>query len=671
MSELIKTRLPYDGSSPKLQLEDDTVHVLNRLLEDWKAARFGLEMHWRECWAMYFGTKNAEAFLRSRVLEEVGDVGKDWRHHITQAKAYDIVETAIPYFKSASFPNDDWFDLIPVVPIPGEDLAMGIRVLKSFVREKLDNAMFKNVWEIFLRQLCICGTSILALPWRMESRYTTKNVRVRGQWQDEIQEMVVEKMIYNAPEMSVEDCFDIYLDPDCDDPNQADMIRRFTLRRGEMARLVKDGVYDKVKLSEVNGLRAWKRGREDNRMDVDTFYNVETAALTTDVVEIYEFWGCLELPGEELYDIVATWSGDKLLRLETNPYRGGRPFVIGRYTPIPKSPYGWGMLSPIMGNLHELNILANSRLDGLEITLQPTFLINNDGTVDPNDVVAEPGRVIPVANVDSIRQLITDNNFAAVSMQEEVTREQLIERRTGTSSFVGTAPGRSGERVTAAEVDATQSAGGNRLSGVYELIERECLLTTVQRTYEYCQQFQSVDEIIPVQGNDSSEMMYAQVGPMQLTYDMKVKPIGAKHIANKEHGIRQMTDWLAVMNSNEMLMQQVNWEAVAKEVTRMFIEQDPDKFINGPQQMAAPQQAPGVADAAASVGGNEFKNAVNAQMMADGGMNMAAMTQGGLPTLPQSMTPNESQAAIPYANAIPTVNATPGANLTAATNLPA
>ena len=132
-----------------------------------------------------------------------------------------------------------------------------------------------------------------------------------------------------------------------------------------------------------------------------------------------------------------------------------------------------------------------------------------------------------------------------------------------------------------------------------------------------------------------------------------------------------MTDWLAVMNSIEMLMQQVNWEAVAKEVTRMFIEQDPDKFINGPQQMAAPQQAPGVADAAASVGGNEFKNAVNAQMMADGGMNMAAMTQGGLPTLPQSMTPNESQAAIPYANAIPTVNATPGANLTAATNLPA
>lgn len=673
MSEIIRTKIPYDGGTTSHDFEANVIHTLNRILEDWKAARAGLELHWRECWAMYFGTKNAEDFMRSIIqIESVGDVGKDWRHHVSQAKAYDIVETAIPYFKSASFPNEDWFDLQPVVPIPGDDLEMYIKVLKQFVKEKLDNSMFKNVWELFLRQLTVCGTSIIALPWRLETRQTTKTVRVRGEWQDELVDMDVEKVIYNAPDMSVEDVFDVWLDPDSDDPNRADMIRRFTLKRGQVARLVQDKVYDRAKLSDVQTLRPWKRGREDNRQDVDTFYGLETSALTTDTLEIFEYWGCLEVQDEELYDVVVTWSGDRLLRIETNPYRGGRPFVIGRYTPIPKSPYGWGMLSPIMGNLHELNILANSRLDGLEITLQPTFLLRNDGTVDPNDVVAEPGRVIPVADVDGIRQLITNNEFAAVSMQEEQIREQLIERRTGTSSFVGTAPGRSGERVTASEVEATQSAGGNRLSGVYELIERESLLTVVQRTYEYAQQFQGYNEVVPVQGKDSKELLYATVGPMELAYDMKVKPIGAKHIANKEYGIRQMTDWLAVMNSNPQLQGLVNWEEVAREVTRKFIDESPDRFITvgqGTAPGAMPgQQMPSVAEAAKGVGGSEFENAVNAQMMADGGMNMAAMTSKGLPGLPQALTPNEQEVATQYAGAIPGLAANPGANLTALTN---
>lgn len=669
MSNLIVTPLPTDQAISAMDEDALIIHTLNRLLEDWKAARYGLEQHWRECWALYFGTKNAEDFLRSRVqVDAVGDVGKDWRHHISQAKAYDLVETAIPYFKSASFPNEDWFDLVPVVPVPGDDLHMALKVLKGFIKKKLDDSNFKSVWEVFLRQLCICGTSVIALPWRLETTHKKKRVRVRGEWGDTMQEMEVEKIVYNAPDMAVEDMFNIYLNPDEDDPNRTDMIRRFTLQRGEIARLVRDGVYPKAKLSDIYNVRPWKRGREE-RNDVDTFYHVETAALNSDVLELYEFWGCLELPNKELYDVVITWAGEQLLRVETNPYYGGRPFVVGRYTPIPASPFGWGMLSPIMGNLHELNILANSRLDGLEITLQPTFLVRNDGTVDPNDVTVEPGKAIPVADVDGIRQLITDNNFAAVSLQEEQIREQLIERRTGTSSFVGTAPGRSGERVTAKEVEATQSAGGSRLSGVYENIERESLMEVLQRTYQYAQQFQSFDEIIPVQGKDSSELLYAQVGALELSYDMNIKPIGAAHIADKEHRLRMYTDWLAVMNSNEQLMQYINWEEVAREFTRKFIEHEPDRFIQGQEAQAQqmPMGQPSFADAAAEVGGNELKNAVNANMMMDGGMNMMAGATQGLPGLPNSFTQNEQEVAAQYAGAIPAAIST-GSNLTAVTN---
>lgn len=676
MEQFIRTELPVDSSYPVMEREQMVLHTLKRLHEDWKASRRGMEQHWMECWALYFGTKDAQDWLRSRALTQtVGNVGVDWRHHITQSKAYDLIETVIPYFKSASFPNEYWFDLIPTIPVPSEDLSMFLRILREFIKGKLDNANFKQVYEIYLRQLSVLGTSVVSMPWRFESKTTRKKVRTRALHEDEIQEIEVEKIIYNAPEMRVEDMFDIWLDPDSDDPNKADLIRRFTLRRGEIVRLINDGVYNKARVSDVKGMRAWKRGYDNEEQDtVARFHHAETSGLSTDVIEIHEFWGTLELPNEELYDIVATWSGNVLLRLESNPYTGGKPFVIGRYTPLPQSPYGWGMLSPIMGNLHELDILANSRLDGLEITLQPTFLLRNDGTTDPASVVAEPGRVIPVADVDGIKQLITNNEFSAVSMNEEQLREQIIERRSGTSSFVGTSPGRSGERVTAAEVEATQSAGGNRLSGIYEGIERESLLTIVQRVYDYCQQFQSYDEIVTLPGADPQQMMYATVGQTQLLYDMKVQPIGAKHIANKEYGIRQFTDWLAAMTSNEMLMAVVNWEQVAIELTRKFIEESPDRFINvGGQQQAAqspvPPQGGGVGDAYKEVGGQELANAVNANMMADGGINFMAGAAKGLPGLPQNLTPNEQELATQYATAIPAANAT-GINFTAATNPP-
>lgn len=640
MDDLITTMLPTDTSIAATEFDIRVVHTLNALLDDWKSARSAMELHWRECWALYFGTEHAQDWLRQRALATtVGDVTVDWRHHISTGKAYDVVETAIPYFKNASFPNDDWFDITPYVPIPDPNLEMFIKILKSYVKGKLEEADFYLWWEIYLRQLCVLGTSCISLPWRLETKKTTKNVLVRGLDGNELKEMEVEKVVYNSPDIVVEDMFNIWLDPDSVTPKNADLIRRFTLKRGELTRLVKDGVYNKAKVSDVKALKPYRRARTEERQEVDWFYGVDTTNnQSTDVIELYEFWGCLELSDRELYDVVITWTEDVLLRIETNPYRGGRPFVIGRYTPIQESPYGWGMLAPVKGNLQELDILSNSRLDGLEVTLNPTFLLQNDGTVDPNDIKSEPGRVIPVNNVDGIRQLITDFNFSAVSINEETSREQIVERRTGTSSYVGTAPGRDAERVTAMEVEQTREAGGNRLSGVYANIEQESLLQVLQRIYDYAQQFQSYDEIVPVQGSSSREILYAVVGMEQLSYDMKLKPVGAKHIVESETIRKEFTDWMAIVNSNPMMAELVNWQEVLVELTRKFIQEDPDRFIMKPEQMQAPAPPPGLQQAAQQVGGQEFSNAVEANMLADGGANMMGAVMANAPTLPQSLS---------------------------------
>jgi hypothetical protein len=640
MDRLIKTRLPTDTKGKE---DVEILHTLRTLLESWKSSRSQLDAHWKECWANYFGTPNAQDWIRSNALKQtVGDIAVDWRHHISQGKAYDIVETAIPYFKSASFPNEDWFDLVPTYPLPDEsgDTRTYLRGLKEFIKGKLDESRFKSIWEIFLRQLCITGTSCISMPWRTETRASTQTVLSDvGDKKD----IPVTKVIKNSPDMAVEDMLDIWVDPDSDDPNRANMIRRFTLRRGELVRLVEQGVYPKANLSILKSINAFRRGRNSDRADIDSFSYGNTSSLSTDVIEVYEFWGNLELSSVEYYDVIVTWVGDVLLRVETSPYMGGRPFVFAQYTPIPETPYGYGMLSPVLGNLHELDTLSNCRLDGLDVTLQPTFLVVNDGTVDPNDVFVKPGRVIPVANPDSIRPLIVDNQFQSVSISEEQLREQLIERRTGTGTFVGTAPGRNGDRVTAAEVEAITSAGGNRLSGVYENIERQALLEIIQRCYNYCQQFQEFPEIVPVTGLDSAEILYLQIGAEQLIHNMSVTPIGSKHIADKEYNTRQLMSWLAAINSTPMIQQYINWMEVATELTRTFIHNNPDRFISEPQQQ--PEQNPNpMVDAAQQINGADLSRGIQTQQMVDGGAQQMAAIASTMPNQPTALTPQQQYA---------------------------
>lgn len=645
---LIRTKLPSDLRGVDYQSDEEIIHTVTTLCEQWKSARSELETFWKICWATYFGTSEANKYLRQQYLNQtVGDVNKDWRHNISQAKAYDIVETAIPYFMSASFPNEDWFDIVPEIPLPDDgNINIFLRAIKEFIRNKLDNANFKTVWNTFLRQLCIIGTSCISLPWRLETKETKTRVVVRGYNSDEdtLEEIEVEKIIKNCPDMVVEDMMDIFLDPDADNPNEANMIRRFTLRRAELVRLVEDGVYPKIKVSEIKDIRGRKSDTHYVKSEMDTFYGLDTYGNSIhDTLEVWEYWGSLELCNQELYDVIVTWCDGKLLRVETNPYEGGRPFVFGQYTPIPKSPYGWGMLQPVLGNIHELDIISNCRLDGLEVTLQPTFLVQNDGTVDPNDVYVEPGRVIPVANTDGIKPLITDTSQAGISIQEEQLREQLIERRVGTSSFVGTAPGRSGDRVTAKEVEATQSAGGNRLSGVYENIERQALLPLLGLTYEYARQFQSEDELISVPGDNSKEFVYVTIGMYQLAYPMKLKPVGAKHITDKEYELRQFMDWLAAINSTPQLPAFINWEAVALELTRKFISNSPDRFIVTAEQQQAmqPQQPQTPEQIGQQIGGQELANAVQTQMMADGGQSMMSGINQTMPQAPVFSTEQE------------------------------
>lgn len=659
---LLMTDLATDNIYTAAERANILLGQLDKTFKDYQDRRHPKTLRMQECWAAYLGTPYAEDWLRETVLHQsVGDIKADWRHKINRGKAYEVVETIVPYLKGATFPNDDWFDIVPTMPIQDEDYELYIKVMKYFIKHKLDICKFREKWEIFLRQLCITGTSVLALPWRLETRKQKRNVTVRLGNVDAIREVETEKTIYNAPDINVEDMMDTFLDPDEPDGMRANLIRRMRMSRGQIVRLVNEGAYNLVDAKHVKSIKPY-RAEPDQDRDIIMQMSGTESYNNNDLLEVYEFWGSISVGDVEYTDVVATWCGRKLLRFETNPYWCGRPFIVATYTPLLSSPYGLGAIEPVLGDIHETNIIGNSRLDGLTVSLLPTYLYRGDGTVNPDDLYVEPGRFIPTNGDPNavVVPMAQDLRFANVSIQEEQLREQAIDRRTGTGSFIGAAPGRSGERVTAEEVNATREAGGSRLSGVYEHIETTSLVPAIERCYGYMQQFIIEDEIVPVPGRTPEEILYASVGIDQLQYDFFIRAKGAAHVADKEYELRQRADWIALMNSNAEMAKYVDWNAVAKDLARRFTGEDANKFIKdadmvqqeqdsmmqqqmqqeamqNPEMMAAmgqEQMANSTVEAAQQAGGNELAMGVQAQLAADGGANLSKPLQQTAVTQP-------------------------------------
>lgn len=658
---LLMTELDVDNHLMAEARAKELLGTLQAMFKDYDEKRREKTDRMVECWATYLGTPNAERWKRQSVLKgTVGDVTVDWRHHINRGKGYEIVETVVPYLKGATFPNDDWFDLIPDMPIQDEQYLLFIKIMKHFIKHKLDVSHFREQWELFLRQLCIVGTSVLALPWRVETAKKKVNVKVVTPFGEGHKESNIDKLIYNSPDIQVEDMLDVFLDPNASNPNDSNLIRRMRVTRGQIQRLVESGSYDLIEPTDIRKIKCYRKVSDETNTIEDFLGFMNNEPTQNDQIEIYEFWGCIHLSDIELSDVVITWSGDTLLRVETNPYWAGKPFVVGTYTPILSSPYGFGALEPILGDLHEVDILGNSRLDGLTISLLPTYLYRADGTVSPEDLTVEPGKYIPV-NGDpnnAVVPMAQDLRYASVSVQEEQLREGSIDRRTGTGSFIGSGQGRSGERVTAAEVEAVRTAGGSRLSGVYEHIENTALLPVLERCYGMMQQFIVKDEIIPVPGNSPEEILYVKVGIDQLAYDFFIKAKGAAHVADKEYELRQRTDWISLMNSNQEMAKYVNWKEVAKDLTKRFTGEDASKFIqeeptppppdpNAQQQqqpspLQSPQamQAQALVQGAQAIDGKDGARAAQIGLATDGGVSMTTPMQQNTTPQPTWNSPN-------------------------------
>lgn len=625
----------------------DISAYVNSTFRRFADARKDIEELWLEAWALYFGTPLAIEHQRDNYLKSVGDVNRDWRHRLNTGKAFEIVETICGYLTSATFPNNDWFNVTPISSGYSE-LA---RIIKRYVSNKMVEAKFKSHFEMFLRQLLVTGTSVMALPWRYETKPWKRNVRIEREDGEEWVLKEEERIIRNHPEFETLSVFDCFVDPLEPDPNEGDFIRRLIKTKAEVIQCINDGYYSGIEPFDIACMKPYNEydGKDEQRT-LRSFQGINTPEpySLNDTLEIIEFWGDIHLDGISYFDVCATCIGGNLVRFEPNPFWSGKPFVVGTCIKLPHIPYSMGVLQASLGLLHELNIITNQRLDNLSLAVDSMWTVKQDGILRVEDVYTAPGRVFPVADHDDIRPVPQSNNNFSITYQEAAVLEQSIDRNSGTGNLISANAARSGERVTAAEIQAVRDAGGNRLASIHRHIEDTSLMPILSKVYRSMQQFVTEPEVVRVTGIEPGEFRYYRVGADQLQYDFVFKPIGADHVIDRNKYIQERLDFIQLFAQIPQVANKINYEEILYDILQRYGFDDPDKYLikEKPQEQlqlegSSPQTEPTLNDTMYELGGTALQEAMKAQMQMDGGQSFVKDITG------LDMYPQSTSATVP------------------------
>lgn len=637
---------------------DDLAGYVLEKFETFRNARNDVEESWLECWSKYLNTPAAESNLRNSVIKRVGNVETEWRHHLTGAKAYESVETIVGYLMAATFPNRDWFDVEPLSPHTDDNMQLA-RLIKRHVINKLDESGFKSQWAVFVRQLVVTGTSVLALPWRTDTEVRYEHAKLDPMDEYEEATYAQHEYVYNtydAPGIEVLDVFDCYVDPESTDPNKGAFIRKLTRTKSEVLTLVKTGVYD-VDLIDVVNHHSDNYGSDVSSSRgnlLQTFEGVQTNGWSpTDLVELIEYWGDIynNDTGECDYNMIVTLMGDKVISCEPSPFWCGKPFIIGTYSMTGHSPYGFGGIQPVLGLLHQLDSVTNQRLDNLELAINNMWTLKSDGLLQPDEVYTEPGRVFQVSDHNDLQPLASQNQSWAVTYQEAGLLESTIDKSFGTGNYISSNQQRSGERVTATEVAAVRDAGGNRLSTVHKHIEETALIPFLAKLFAMVHQFTVEPVTVRVAGDGADEYNYWELEPTDFNMPVKLRPIGSDNVIERKAYVQARLEFVQAVSGLPEVAQKLNMDMFLTDLLNHWGFNEPERYLKKEPQQTQEQVLPTatsgnpLVDAvqSGSLPNVGMANALQQQVSADGGMNMMNQLMSGTSLSPNTDTQTQQE----------------------------
>jgi hypothetical protein len=574
------------GIDPK-----EVTGALASLFQTYSSARSSRETVWRVAMTLYYASLGAYTQLASEAPEILGKVKADWRHKTHGPFAYENVETVVGYLMDSTFPNEEYFELMPT---KNEDI-LRARVASVLMRNKLEKAEVKKVWEDFFRLQAILGFAVLSMPWekRHGVRKFRRKVERKDEYTGEVKEIIYEPAsedycIYDNLKLQVEDPTNIFLDPLSSEPNEGNIIRVVPMSLKEIIGKMRSGTFKQFEIEEIKKADAIFEGTLSESLFKEIQgYGSFAKQQDQEEYRVLEFYGDLKVKDDLLIDYHIVTLGNLLLVCEPNDYWAGKPFVVGNYTRVQGRPYGMGLLEPSIGYYVLLDIIQNQRLDAFELALNGGILkIKQSCPIDAEDLTVEPGKYWEVLDQSDIELLELPLDNVRVGREEIQAIIEQIQKAGGNGNYVNASTARNAERVTAQEVDTVKQAGGNRLRLVQMSNENTSFKLFLEKSFKMYTQCVDSDETIRILGQSAlarmvlaaqqeysgdteltqpgevdptpPEYLFIKAGPEELAGYYDIAARGSGYILDKEERFNRLSQLLQLAMSNPVTMNHID-----------------------------------------------------------------------------------------------------------------
>jgi Bacteriophage head to tail connecting protein len=570
------------------------------IVTDERNARNGLTTKWIELWNLY----------RTKPLRVQGDDG--WQSKLNDGRVFEIIETVGAYFRIALFYSDNWVELESREPGLGDVVPLA----STYFRDCLNAS---NLW----RELRVATTQLLLTGFSA----------MRVYWNNDDDCLAFESL--NA-------C-DVYIESGRRyDPKLSYVFREYQLTEAEFVDWANSDMFNELADDAADAFHRYSTYRRNTQ---GNWIHDTGQVSSSEVVEVVEFYdpidGCL-------YRCVE----DVLLHEEEGIKEC--PWLISCLFETPNEAYGASIVDSSIGLILENNILMNRRLDNIAVSVDNMWLFVDDGATDPSQIRTRPGAVITVARPDVLQPLHPPSNNFNVTYQEASVLDTKIDRNIGTGAMISANTYRSGERVTAQEIQSVKEAGGNRLTDVYELYEKCFIVPLLKQAYKLVRENTTKAKVVKRKGSRPNVYDYFKVLPDDLRADYGFRVTASQNVINRDRNISLITEFVTLVGSVPQFAELVDWGAMFQDLLMKFGFDDPARYLKPVQEAPAPAPAnpmEAMSQGLGNIGGQAYEQALQ-EKVSGGGLPAIARTMMGQPP-PTEPDPAED-AAISAGMMIPT-----------------
>lgn len=282
---------------------------------------------------------------------------------------------------------------------------------------------------------------------------------------------------------------------------------------------------------------------------------------------------------KEVITLAETQNGWVVLRREDNPYNF-LPFVIFRYknSPLANRFYGIGAIEPTLIIGKAMNSAMNQMFDNITLINQKMFLKRRGASINPNDLVARPGGIIEVTDINQdIKALEVSDIKASISMLLNVLDSEFQQASGAVNLLKGFPGAEFATEVAIQQKNVTTLL--DRVTNHFHIALSELGQMLVDVNLENI----TTNKTIKLMETDNEDI-WLEVSPDEINgkFDIDVQ---VDRTAQTDRIImaKQFIDFLSVAAKNPDVSQQIDWMPIMRKWLEFQGFADTDMFFKKSQ----------------------------------------------------------------------------------------